>query len=285
MIYVSTSCVKNQKIGESVKQLADAGYRNIELSGGTSLYDGFEHDLLELKAQYNLHYLCHNYFPPPEKDFVLNLASLDTETFQASKNQVKKALDLSKKLGAKKFGFHAGFLLHIPTSEIGKKIKKRSFYDEDIALKQFVSAYKSLKSYSPEVELYVENNVLSKENYESFDHHNPFFLTRWDGYIAMRRHMPFKPLLDVAHLKVTSHTLGLNFEEELKNFIAETDYVHISDNSGLVDSNKSLEKNSQIFKLLSQYNLKNKIFTLEVYTGLNDIQTSFENLNTLLDGK
>ena len=42
MIYISTSCVKNIKIKDSVEELANNGFKNIELSGGTEYYENFE---------------------------------------------------------------------------------------------------------------------------------------------------------------------------------------------------------------------------------------------------
>ena len=39
MIYVSSSCLKNNNITEIICQLADRGIQNIELSGGTDYYD------------------------------------------------------------------------------------------------------------------------------------------------------------------------------------------------------------------------------------------------------
>ena len=71
MIFVSSACLRNKKIKDSVKELADNGFTNIELSGGTEYYDNFEVDLLNLKKDYNLNYQCHNYFPPPKNHFVL----------------------------------------------------------------------------------------------------------------------------------------------------------------------------------------------------------------------
>ena len=60
MIYISTSCVKNNKIRGSVEELAMNGFQNIELSGGTEYYENFENDLFELKDKYRLNYRCHN---------------------------------------------------------------------------------------------------------------------------------------------------------------------------------------------------------------------------------
>ena len=82
MIYVSSACVKARRIGDAVQQLADAGFTCIELSGGTIHYSGWKTDLFKLKEENGLHYLFHNYFPPPEKPFVLNLASLDDAIFE-----------------------------------------------------------------------------------------------------------------------------------------------------------------------------------------------------------
>ena len=43
-----------------------------------------EADLLELKKQHDLNFLCHNYFPPPPAEFVLNIASLDDQVSEMS---------------------------------------------------------------------------------------------------------------------------------------------------------------------------------------------------------
>ena len=59
MIYLSSSCVKSEKIKDSVLVLAKNGYKNIELSGGTEYYESFENDLIDLKENYNLKYLVH----------------------------------------------------------------------------------------------------------------------------------------------------------------------------------------------------------------------------------
>ena len=109
MIFISTSCIKNKLIKSSIEDLAINGFKNIELSGGTELYDDFEDDLFNLKEKYSLNYRCHNYFPPPKKHFVLNLASLDNASFNNSFEHLKRVISLSKKLDSYKFGFHAGF--------------------------------------------------------------------------------------------------------------------------------------------------------------------------------
>src|SRR3989338_3393905 len=122
MLYLSSACVKHEKIKDSVEELAANGFKDIELSGGTKYYPGYEQDLLKLQERYGLNYLVHNYFPPPQEDFILNLASCNEETYQKSLRHCRRAIALSGKLGARKFGLHAGFFIEVKIEEIGKNI-------------------------------------------------------------------------------------------------------------------------------------------------------------------
>jgi len=282
MIYISSSCVKHKKIKDSVQELADNGFKNIELSGGTEYYDGFEEDLLALKEKYNLNYICHNYFPPPKKHFVLNLASLNDEIYTCSFEHIKKVIKLSEKLGAKRYGFHAGFLIDIKVSEIGKKISKESLYDTNKSLQRFCNGFKELSQIANKLELYVENNVFSSTNYTTYEGENLFMLTNSKDFYKLKKEIDFNLLLDVAHLKVSSKTLQLNFEKELSNMIQNSDYIHISDNDGLHDSNNPFKKNSELIQLLKNYNLRNKDFTLEIYDSMDKIKETYTVLQEVI---
>jgi len=282
MIYVSSSCVRASYISESVKKLADIGYTNIELSGGTKPYQELESDLLRLKSEYNLNYLCHNYFPPPSASFVINLASLDENVFNRSLNHLKNAIELSAKLGADKYGFHAGFLINIPENQIGKDIDEQKLFDEPKAIEKFIFGFSELKKEHRDITLYLENNVISETNLKNFDGTNPFFICDHFGYEFFRKKIDFKILLDVAHLKVSCNSLNRNFEKELEQLLNETDYVHISDNDGKSDTNKIFLKNSELHNQLKKQTLKGKTFTLEVYSGSDDIKKSFETLAELI---
>lgn len=275
MIYISSSCVRHSKIKDSVQNLVDNGFKNIELSGGTEYYDSFEDDLLELKEKYNLNYVCHNYFPPPKEHFVLNLASLNDEIYEKSFTHLVKSIELSKKLGAKKFGFHAGFFIDIKVSEIGKKISKDSLFDKQKAMQRFCDGFKELQILAGDVKLYVENNVFSSTNYETYDGDNIFMLASSNEYDELKNKIDFNLLLDVAHLKVSSKTLGFDFEDELKKMISVSDYIHISDNDALHDLNHKLQKDSSLVELLGQQNLKNKNFTLEIYDDMDAIKETY----------
>ena len=231
-----------------------------------------------------MNYLCHNYFPPPSKDFVLNLASLNQETAQLSLDQVRSALRLSEKLGSKKYAFHAGFLIDIPLLQVGKSVEKREMFDAQLAIEQFKKNAQTISDEFPQVDLYVENNVISNRNYLNYDRFNPFFLTSSAGLSLLDGLSDYKPLIDVAHLKVSANTLGLDLEGELDDFMMRTDYIHISDNNGLADTNGPFKESGELFDLLSKYDYKNKTITLEVYAHEDELRSSFENANRLMYG-
>lgn len=281
MIFVSSACVTNKFIGDSVKQLAEQGFVNIELSGGTRPYDNLEADLLRLKKEFNLNYLCHNYFPPPTTPFVINLASLDEEIFDLTYRHIKNAIQLSKVLGADKYGFHAGFLINIPLNQIGKPIEKQALFDREPALKKFITAFKKLQEEHPGIQLYLENNVLSSQNLENFKNENPLFMCDLKGYDELKQKIDFGLILDVAHLKVSCNSLNLNFDAELNRLFSYSDYIHISDNDGLSDSNGTFKKNSDLFGKLKKLNFKNKITTIEVYGSMQDLLESYESVKAL----
>lgn len=282
MIYVSSSCVKHKKIKDSVLDLVRNGFKNIELSGGTEYYEGFDKDLLELQDKHNLNYLCHNYFPPPTEHFVLNLASLNDTIYNNSFEHIKKSIELSQKLGADKFGFHAGFFIDIKVSEIGKKISKEALYNTDEAVHRFCQAIKKLSIIAEDIKLYIENNVFSSTNYKTYQGENFFMLTNSNDFYKLKDEINFNLLLDVAHLKVSAHTLNLNFEDELSHMIKYSDYIHISDNDGLHDLNRPLTIDSNLVNLLKTSDLKNKDFTLEIYDKMDKIKETHEILQKVI---
>ncbi len=276
-IFISTSCVKNRTIKASVLELAKEGFKKIELSGGTDYYDDYLDDLLLLQDKYSLQYNLHNYFPPPKEHFMLNLSSLDDALYQKSFDHCVQAIDLCKKLGSKKYGLHAGFLIDFLPSEAGKKIGLKRVNSRQEAYIRFKSAWNKLKKIAgDEVILYVENNVFSKSNLETYKSNNPFLFTDYQSWLEFSDEVRCRPLLDFAHLKVSSESLGLAFSEEVEKLVCFTDYYHISGNDGLHDQNYSIVGDSDIIKILDCHNWSDKTFTIEVNSGMSDLHESFE---------
>lgn len=283
MIYVSSSCSKQKKIGPAIQELAEYGFRNIELTGGTEYYQGYEDDILEMKEKYDLNFLIHNYFPPPEEPFVLNLASLNNEIFEKSVHQILRGIRLAKLLGTNKFGFHAGFFIDVEPNELGKTISGSSKWDRLRSLRKFCKGFDIVAEKAGKVELYIENNVYSKSNLESLGRESPFMLISASDYEELQQHIEFKLLLDVAHLYVSAKTLDFSFQSDLNQLITQTDYVHLSDNDGYHDQNLEIGHSSKIMHYLKKEHIKDKMVTLEIWSGLDKVADSFNYLVGLIN--
>jgi sugar phosphate isomerase/epimerase len=255
--------------------MVDQGIRNIELSGGTNYYEGFEKDLLRLQDKHDINYLVHNYFPPPNEHFVLNLASLDDSIVQKSLDLCQKAINLSRLLGSNKYAVHAGFLIDIPLRNIGSSIPEIPRSNRQAAIERLSLSWQRLQEMSGGTpELYIENNVLSSTNYVNFRQENPFLFTNYDGYLELRERIEFKPLIDLAHLRVSSKTLGLDFLDELRKHFLLTNYFHVSENDGNHDQNRPLYENGLITQTFREHNFDNTIITLEIYGSISEIVNS-----------
>jgi len=280
MIYISSSCINSDTIQNSVRTLALEGYRNIELSGGTKYYNDFIRDLSVLKEEFNLNYRVHNYFPPPERDFILNLASLDEKVFSSSFEHLKKSLNYTRKFGEKKFSFHAGFFVDRPVCELGKTFGQVDLYDKEMSINKFCNSFELLRQNFDDIKLYIENNCYSRSNFLNYGKNIPFMLLSFKDYQSLKKKINFNLLLDIGHLQVSAKTLGLDFERELNELFKESDYIHISNNDALHDQNLGVIKNSNLVKKIENLDWANKTVTLEVYEGLDALKETYNTISS-----
>lgn len=286
MIHISSSGLPAPRITDTIDRLAAAGFRGIELSGGSTHYPGLEQDLLD-HAGAGLDLQLHNYFPPPVEPFVLNLASLDDGIHARSLAHCRRALALSNRLGARRYGVHAGFLLDPAPRELGQALADRPFADRDRALERFVSSLAELATEAGATRLYIENNVLSARNRRTWPGPNPLLLccaADWRELRPLLEPLGIGLLLDLAHLRVSAHSLGLDFAAEADELLCASDYLHLSDNNGLEDSNGPLCADGEILASLSRLGSPPAALTLEVYTGLDHIRESARLLDGLWPG-
>ena len=237
-IYISTGGYKDLTAEKICEDFLKEGINSIELSG-TKYVEGTIEKLSSLKKKIN--FQIHNYFPPPKTPFVLNLASEDEKISELTLNHIFYALECCNKLNAKFYSFHAGFLCDISVSELGKRVQKKKLQDRSETKKIFLKRVKMISERASElgVNIMIENNVLSRKNLEEFGS-NPLLMCEAKECIDIINDCPnnVKLLLDVAHLKVSSKSLGfdpVNFLHDCKNIIGG---YHFSDNNGLSDSNE-----------------------------------------------
>lgn len=278
MIYISSSCITNSNILKNVEFLANNKISNIELSGGSDFIPNCTSELLNLKKRYNLNFLVHNYFPPPKQHFILNLASLDDYIWKKTIQFMKNALDTAEILGSPVYGIHAGFYVNPNTDEIGKKFKKHEIFDKKKAIIRFAEGFNILQDYNNNrLKLYIENNVLSLENYNSYND-NPFMLTTYEEFEELKKIINFSLLFDVGHYKVTANSLQKEFYTTTYKWAKECEYIHISDNNGKKDMNLLPETDSFIYNFLSQTKKTHKYVTLETYSSIETLKKFYQEI-------
>lgn len=278
-IYISTLAVKNNSITNIIEILALNGVKNIELTGGTKHSNFDLHKILELKSKHNLNFICHNYFPPPKEDFIINLGSLNNEIFDKSIKHIENSILLSVKLESNKFACHSGFYIDFSVSEIGNEISSQKISNKKESIRIFKEAQLYLNSFAKEkgIKLYFENNVISYFNHSNFNKVNPFMFTdnsNVDDVILKSSNI----LLDIAHLKVSCNTLNLDFPRDLTALANRTDYWHISDNDGYSDSNELLKIDSDLMNQIKHFDKSNKTITIEVKGG---VENAIKSQNSL----
>ncbi len=262
MNYLSTSLLKKKTTSSIINALEDLNIYNLELSSGP--YEKKINQFLIKKRKKNkLNFLIHNYFPVPKKAFVLNLASNKKEIRYLSIKHAKNAIKLCGKLESKYYSFHAGFLIDPKIKSLGKVNEAFKITPREIAKKNFIDSIRKLSKYAKkyDVDLLIENNVLTKQNYFRFNG-NPFLFV---DEKEINDVMPILPknvrlLLDVGHLNVSAKTLKFSKKKFIYKCNKWIKGYQLSENNGFKDENKPIKRSSWFLKYLK----KKKFYSLEI---------------------
>ena len=131
------------------------------------------------------------------------------------------------------------------------------------------------------VNFYIENNVISQENYSKNENVNSFLCCESEeiNYVINEiNNANFGLLLDTAHLKVSSSTLGLEKEKEVEKILNKIKAIHHSDNNGKVDSNQALDNEYWFLKFKKYYSLWDHVIEVKDI-DLNTINKQIQILN------
>lgn len=248
MFFISSASIKNNKIGDSVRELALSGFKNIELSGGTKYYEGYIDELLELKIKFELNYQVHNYFPPQINDFVLNFVSDNLDNFNRSCSLMKEAIDKLDIFGASIYAFHPGYAVEL------KPEKKDIYFDYDD--KNFNKEEK-LQLFYDRFDLFItevaRNKRIAIENLFPFNREKDYSLfSRPEevfGFLGKyKENNNIGILLDLGHLNVASYYLGFDKNKFIDQLFVEHKEkifeIHLSENNGRGDQHKMHESDS-----------------------------------------
>ncbi len=284
MLYLSSSAIEKNHITDILKICAEHGIKYIELSGGTKYYEKIWDDLIWWKNQSRLVYSCHAYFPPPPQDFVINLASCNDKIYHQSLQHYFNCIERLASLNCQFLSIHAGFLIEVNVAQIGKEITADIIYDEKKAIDRFCCAYRAIvkKAHKHQIRVYLENNVLDKNNYKRFQNHNYFLMTDSTSIKKLKQELDFDLLLDLGHLFVSCHTLLLDYQKEVTNLERFVQWLHISNNNGITDEHKILTPQSPVLHAFL-YLLRPELnVTLEVKDSIEMVIKNYKWINSLI---
>ena len=262
MFYVSTGDYQKKDPYQTCIDYYNIGIKNIELSGGIHNKDSITH-LKKLNKKIN--FLIHNYFPPPPKPFVLNLASLNKEISLNSYNHAINAINYAVELNSPIYSFHGGYLIDPTINELGSKLNKVKLNNKIEAKKIFLENVNNLSDYALKkgLDLHIENNVLSLDNYNPHKS-SPLLMIQASELIDLMENTPqnVNLLIDIGHLNVSSNSVNFDKIDFLNSCNKWIQSYHLSENSGFDDSNDKILDNSWFWKYLKK---DVKFLSLEIY--------------------
>jgi sugar phosphate isomerase/epimerase len=235
--YAATQCLAGvESVGDALEAYARLGIDHVELSGPHDRPSSPE--LLDALARMPFEFVVHNYFPAPDEPFVLNLASADGAVRQRGIDHVVDNLELCARIGSPLYTVHGGFRCDPGTDFVFHP--ERGMTGAELAMDLFADsiAQACRRAEQLGIDIGVENNVLSPAN-DAKSPGDPFllFLTASDyEQLAARVSSPrLGALLDVGHLNVTCHTLGLDRSAVVAEMLPFASALHLHDNDGSAD--------------------------------------------------
>ena len=259
-IYVSTVAFYRSSI-EQILEVAEKENLNIEFSSGLA----YNERMGEVFLNSNLRRLPHNYFPSPKEPFVLNLASKNENIRRKSIEMCKNGLHFAAEGNCTFYSAHAGYCIDPEPGQLGGKLNVGSNINKKEHWEIFIASINEILLIARKVKVpfLIENNVIITANL--IDNENPLFCC--DSYEIKKLEKEindplFGILLDTAHLKVSSNSLGLNKIAEVENCVSIIKALHHSDNDGLTDSNLRLTNSYWFAEFLPFF--KNNINVIEV---------------------
>lgn len=269
-VWFSSGAFESRGIGDILRDARTRSVDHVELGSGTAYSPELFSHIRD--AANHMRFLVHNYFPPPEKPFVLNIAARDDAGRARTLDLCHTAIALAAELGAPFYSVHAGFAAALKPELLGRPAAQAAALtagdiDRDAAYEAMVETVKQLADFAVAhgVGLLIENNVISPLYLEKMPL-NPLLLTRPDDlepFFADVGRDNVGLLLDVGHAKVSATAEEFQPESFVEAAAPFLQGWHLSDNDGREDSNQPFNGDAWFIPFLNQF--PNAEVIIEVY--------------------
>ena len=275
-LYVSTTFIKDgKKIKMALDILKFAGVENVEIGSNHAYESNYNYI-----KNYKFNFLIHNYFPVPKKDFVINIASLSKKIRERSINQIKRSIEFYKKINAKIYTFHPGFIGDPLRANRNKKNydfiwKKENIKDQYLLVyNQMILSLKKIVNFAKKKDV-----KIAIETEGSFKKRNFLLLQRPEEYKNLFKFFSPKDIginLNIGHLNLASNAFSFSkskFVDMIKPYIVA---IELSHNNGIEDQHLPLKKNQWYWKII------NDPYFVKAYKILEFRNTSIKNIKNAL---
>lgn len=252
-VFVSTTYLGDgSNIQSAINQLEKQGISKIELGSNHSRCD-----LRSLKLRSNSQYIAHNYFPEKDPNFVLNLASQESQVREASINFVKNTIKICARLNIKFYTIHPGFLGEASISRPRKEARnldfkfkknKKKFERKEViisTLNIIKNLYKLAKINNVKLLIENEGSKTSKD----------FVIFSTDQELDLLQKAIGKDLkfnFNLAHATLAG--IDLNDRKIFNHFYKISDFFEVSEIEAIYDSHKPIfEGSGTIENILKKY--------------------------------
>lgn len=244
--YLSSSCFRMQPLADVVRACGARGVRNIELSAPHphQPVGAIVRELDGFRAE-GYRFCLHNYFPPPERSFVLNLAAATPDERAKCHALIDGARRIATAVGSPVYGLHAGYLARATETETGAFAFADTDDPYDEALDRAVAFVNAIAPAfaAAGVTLLLENLFPARKR-----RHSLFCtLAEIDEFMA-RVPESVGLLLDLGHLNVAANLLRFDrarfLDQLLDRFADRLGEIHISENDGEKDDHLPLRPGS-----------------------------------------
>jgi sugar phosphate isomerase/epimerase len=251
---VSTNCFPDRSPDRILTAVLQGRWTHVEFSRIRASANDAISLCRRLRSE-GIEVMLHNYFPPSDEPFVLNLASLDSELLRRSRLHCEKAILLSGELGSTFYAAHAGFAADLPSFLLGDPEGLQRFCREQKGLRSkkeanevFAESVKWLTEFGRRhgVQFLIENNV-AEEALGSDAARALLLCLEAEDFLALAEKVGKENLgilLDVGHLRCTSQVLGFSREEFCRTLSSWICAFHLSENDGREDSHLPIDAQS-----------------------------------------
>ena len=258
MYYVSTTFIKdNFPIEKAIKKLYTNSIFNIELGSNHS----YEKNYYYLK-KYKVNYCVHNYFPIPKNNLVVNIASQNETIRKKSLKHIKKAIKFSKKINARLYTFHPGFLTDPDGSNISNENYDFQWSQKKLLSSNRIKSWKLMINSIKEIIKYTKKEKIkiaieSEGSISSKDH---LLMQRPSEYKKFFKIFSIKDIginLNIGHLNLASIAFKFDKIKFIKDFSNKIFAMELSHNYGKKDDHLPIKKKSWYWKLIKNQKFEN----------------------------